>query len=457
MDSVRLRVGCWFERRPSGSVKGLLADVGSGSASTSGLGDAMLVWSGYSRTASCGAVGLVSLLVGAVSCGKDTADAGAVAASASASVPMQPQLPSPYSALRLGADRDTIRRAYPPVEDTAHCAPKLAGGDKEGPIVPDGSEKKPRSYCVRSLEIAGLTDAEVNRLQSEASELESDSLAAKNVTAALIYATAQVRGSVRAMTIDESLVRGAGGSSEKGSGAVLDVGGKLYQGSARFLRPRTARRVVCAAVSTDCSGVDADRVRGYVRGEYSLGTIDSEAHKRVANSKCRGPYVRGEAAFKRSFAAATGGLAGIGLARAAQKTRTLDPENPATFKIYSGRSRLDSSVAVLGVKIANALEKTEAFWTGAVALAPGGEPGPWGTTVVWFEGDKVSRILVNIRDEKTLLELPDLLTKLYGAPGRAEGSKTRWSLDGATAVLDIGMAANLVVAATSVPATAATQ
>lgn len=414
---------------------------------------------GADRCAARVALGLLAFLVGATACSKEGSDATGVASSASAPEPPKPQLPAPFTTLRLGDDLEAIKKAYPPLEDTSACAPKLVGGDEAMPALASEADKKPRSYCARAHEIAGLTEGEQARLLQVAAGIESNDSAAVEVMAALTYTAAQVRGSVRAGTIDDSVVFDASGSSKNAFDAVLHVAGKLYDGSAKFLRPQSGRRIVCAAVAHDCVGLDPERVRGYVMGEYSLGVLDSEARRRVANSKCRGPYVRGERSFKRSFAVRTGGLAGIGLAKAAQKDRKLDPDKLATYRTFSGRSRLDAPAAQLGVRIANALPETEKFWAGAVVLVAGGHQEPWGRALVWFNGGKVSQILVNIEDEAKLHALPELLSKRYGNPASAEGVTTQWSLDGGgKAVLNIGGAASLLVTSVDAqPAKAAKQ
>ena len=96
------------------------------------------------------------------------------------------------------------------------------------------------------------------------------------------------------------------------------------------------------------------RIEKYVSGEYSLAQIDADAHSRVVYGKCRYPYLQHEAHLQRMFIARTGALGAIGLSRATQSDRTLQPETPSTYATYASRMHLSAAKAKLGVQVANA-------------------------------------------------------------------------------------------------------
>lgn len=133
--------------------------------------------------------------------------------------------------------------------------------------------------------------------------------------------------------------------------------------------------------------------------------------------------------MQREFVIHTGGLAGIGLARASRPDRKLLLDTPSTYAVYSLRSSLAPGIARLGVQIANQLPETERFWEGAVALSSKNS-GHLGVALVWLEQGKVARVMVNIYEEKKLLAIRDELTKIHGDKGQESGLRVRWSLPG---------------------------
>jgi hypothetical protein len=125
----------------------------------------------------------------------------------------------------------------------------------------------------------------------------------------------------------------------------------------------------------------------------------------------------------------------------------LKPDVPASYSVYSSRSKLDGTTAKLGVQIANAIPDAENYWQGAVALVPPEEASSdWGTAIVWLREGRVVRIVVNLMADDKLGDMPGVLAGTYGAAGSTQGTVTTWSLpSGITAKLDIGAAVALLV------------
>jgi len=362
-------------------------------------------------------------------------------------------LPAPFDTLRLGASEAELKEAFPPAEDISNCVPHLVGGDAPMPVRLPGYEKKPRSYCARSYHIGGITAGEDDNVDSWMENNKdflrrNSSIDRDDVRMGRLYAIAQIRGILRSGSIDEtSVIVAAQGKVSTAYESVHEVGQELSWGGKEFSTAHVSRRQVCALMADECDDLDPDRVRTYVFGGYSLGQIDVDANVRVANSKCRNPYMKAEKRFAYKLSARAGAFPGIGLARATSKDRTLDPEDSGTYKVFSSRSKLEPKVAKFGVQLANGIEKAEEFWKGAIAVLPASTPdATWGSAVVWLTDGRISRILVNVRADDKLGDLPKELAEVYGSAGVTQGSVTKWEIPGGvTATLDIGAAASLVV------------
>jgi hypothetical protein len=267
---------------------------------------------------------------------------------------------------------------------------------------------------------------------------------------------AQVRGSIRAGAVSEAaLLEADRGRNGTAYAAVTSDVDQLFKGGLTFARGHSSRRELCALIADSCDDVDADRVRTYMQGGYSLGQIDADAHSRVVYGKCRTAFLQHEKTVATRLVRRAGALGGIGLARAARPDRQLDPNNPSSFGTYASRSSLEPGVAKFGVLVANALPAAEEYWKGAVSLVPAeGTKTDWLSAVAWLRDGRVIRILLNVSDDTKLGDLPGALASVYGGPGITKGTVTTWSLPGAlSAKLDIGAATSLVVesAATGTP------
>jgi hypothetical protein len=296
-----------------------------------------------------------------------------------------------------------------------------------------------------------LADSERKLIHDQSASKRSESDAA-DFERAWAYTTAQIRGAVRAGQLEERVVfDAASGDAQTTAGAVAIVAGKLTTGSRVFSLPRNNGRPICACISDACDDMDPDRVRRYVEGGFSLGQLDADAHSRVVYGKCRGTYLRNERALQRKFVLKTGGLAGIGLARAAQSDRSLDPNKRSTYATFSGRSKLDEATSKAGVLLANGVFKAENYWVGAIALVPAPDAAQvWSSAMVWVADGKVTRIMLNVADQSKLGELPKTLEAEYGKPSASAGTVTSWQLpNGLSARLDAGAAMSLVVEAGS--------
>jgi len=247
--------------------------------------------------------------------------------------------------------------------------------------------------------------------------------------------------------VPEAVVHDAGRavSAEAKNTTMLGAMG-LLDGSRTFVRPRQARRPIGAVIDLSCDDFDRERVRSYVLGAYSLGDLDGASRNRVANGACRGEYVRNERELQANFVARTGGLAGVGLSRASRADRNILHDDPSSYAIFASRSQLEAPIAKLGAHIAASLERTEAYWKGAISLEAGRDKGLWGGAVVWLQDEKVRRVLVNVLDDTELDSLPALLSKEYGAEPSSKGTTHVWQLPGgARATLDLGAARSLLI------------
>lgn len=391
---------------------------------------------------------VLALTVGVTACSKPSGGTEPVDASPIAKqAPATPQLPAPFAAVRLGMSRAELEKLFAPEEPIASCEPRLVGAERDIPMQVPGAEKEPHSRCARHLEIGGLTLDEVSSLFKKVEKLGGDSASAQE---GLLMAYAQVRGTVRAGAVSEAaLIEADSGHSTTTYATVGRAAEDLFGGSVTFVRARKARREVCAVINDSCDDVATDRVRTYVSGGYSLAQIDADAHSRVANGKCRGPYLQNEKKLVMRLAATTGALSGVGLARASRADHQVSAEDAASFAVFSSRSGLDSKMAKLGVLIANAIPDAEAYWKGTVTLDPPKEAkGTWLGAVVWLRDDRVVRAVLNVADDKKLGTLPKTLAEVYGSPGTTRGTITTWSLpNGVTAKLDIGASTGLLVEA----------
>lgn len=413
---------------------------------------------------------LLCLLVGCRS--RATAESMA-SASAVAPPPPRPMLPAPYEQVRLGLSLAELTRLFPPSGPIDRCAPQIVGEAAAAPAAssgasgqattpppapsgsaaaqgPEGNERS--SFCPGVSLLGGASAEEALAMMGELSDRRRPSSAGEKMVAWL-NVLGQVRGSLRAGQLTEAdLLAVAPSPLGDARGALVSVTDMLFEGALTFVRPRQARRPIAAVVREDCTGIDPERAREYVLGQMSFGQLDQQARQRVANGKCLGAYVQHEGAMQRGFVAQTGGLAGIGLARASRPDRQLKPDEPATYTVYSLRSGLSAPAARLGVRLANALPATERFWSGAIALSDKSE-GPLGVALVWLEQGKVARVLVNLASEKSLPELQKSLTALHGNPTRTAGRQTHWTLPGGEDLtLDQGASLSLRLGTFSPPA-----
>jgi hypothetical protein len=367
------------------------------------------------------------------------------------SAPVKPVvlLPVPFSNVKLGMTQAELEAAYPPIEDVSKCEPELIGTVVALPPQVPGADKTAQARCARSIDIGGTTIKEAGRILATSTDLSADD--PSDVQDGELLAFAQVRGAIRAGAVSEAaLLEADKGRSPTAFGAVSDVTDALLRGGLTFARAHTSRRELCALIADGCDDMDPERIRKYTQGGYSLGQIDADAHSRVVYGKCRAQFLQHEKPLARSLVRRTGGLPGIGLARASRADHELKSDTPSTFSVYASRSGLDSTTAKFGVLAANAVPTTEQYWRGAVALVPttadAGERGPWFTGVVWLRDGHVVRALVNLLQDDKLGDLPQLLAETYGFPGTTRAAVTTWSLPGGVvATLNIGAAVSLVV------------
>ncbi len=363
------------------------------------------------------------------------------------------QLPPPFSDIRLGMTQADLAVKFPASEDLSHCELRLVGGDRPEPPKVPGADKKARSRCARAVEIGGPTIRDVAQMITTLKELGANDDNFADELEAAVYSWAQVRGAVRAGALPEaSVIEADRGHGDTAYGALTDVADALFRGGYTFATSHQARREVSAVIADGCGDVDADRVRKYFDGGYSLAQIDADAHSRVVYGKCRGPFLSNEKQLQRDFARRTGAFGGIGLARASRPDHQLKPDDPSTFAVYSSRSKVDTSVAKLGVAVANVLPAVETHWQGTVGLLPaeapdGGEGDViWSRAVVWLRDGHVARVLLNLTRDGRFADAPKALADFYKSPGTTAGTVTKWSLaDGTTVTLDIGAATSVVV------------
>lgn len=348
---------------------------------------------------------------------------------------------------------EEVWKQFPHAEEVSSCHPRLVGGDPPAPIVPPDAAQRTHAQCARSIELAGINKKEWAMFETVAKQIDDET-----VLPALIYMAAQIRGSLRAGVVSEKQILMAQRARDLAVQDVLALlVGEYMDGGRVFVRPKNARRPLGAMIREDCVDYDADRIRTYVTEGYSLDRLDAEARTRLAYGKCRVSYVQHETQMKRLFLGRAGIWAGIGLARATRPDRKLSPDNPSSYQVYTIRNGLDAGAARLGVLLVNELSRTEAFWSGAIALK-GRTDGPFGGAVIWGKNGKVDRVLVNLSEWDQLDALPKDFDRLLGVAGKTEGNRVRWQLSGdRTVTLDLGIAQGLWLERTGerVPDTAA--
>jgi hypothetical protein len=345
-----------------------------------------------------------------------------------------------------------LKAAFPPVEDVSKCTPRLVGGDAQLPPQIPGAEKKPRSQCARTYQIAGITtedDADMDKWMEKAQDwCGRHGVDCGDYRAGYAYTFAQTRGAVRAgLLAEDALVAAAHEKSTTAHGAVGTVASALYNGCSEFSGAYTSRRQLAALVAESCDDLDPSRVRTYVEGGYSLSQIAADANTRVQYGSCRTQFLQGQKALAAKLIRRSGAFGGIGLARATRPDHKLDPDDASSFLVYSSRSKLAQSAARIGVILANAMPQVEAFWDGAIAVLPSSDAASdWRSAVVWIRDGRVSKILANAKSFDKLGDLPKTLSATYGTAGSGQGTVTKWTLtDGTPVTLDIGAAGYLLV------------
>ncbi len=388
-----------------------------------------------------GVVGVVAIVAGAVLLLRGRAAPAGGGPTASAA-PRLAHLPPPFGALRIGMSAEEVRRAFPPVEPWESCTSEVLGSEPPGAEVPDQGKNAPHSTCPSAEGKARVTTDE--KLASMELGAASDSPTARAMTTFGFWTAArQVRAVVRAGSVTRAEVasfhRGRGG---RAGSPVAMAAAELLDGSMTFVRPRPARRPICATVKEDCTGLDVDRIRRYMAGGFSLGELDAAARARVSNGRCLGQYLAREREFQVEFVSITGGLAGIGLARSSQPGRALDPARPATYAVFKARSGLNPDVAAFGVRVANGLEATKAYFAGAIELHVG-NAAP--SALVWLRDGLVSRVLMNL--DGATPGLQEELSSLYGGPPDDSGTEQTWQVDAGavTARLDTVVTMSLLL------------
>lgn len=364
--------------------------------------------------------------------------------------PPVPQLPDVFAEVRLGMTVKKLLKLFPAAEDTDKCAPVLLGANPALPAQVPGADKKAASRCARSIDLAGLTFSEFTRVAKVSHSLGGDSsskVTTSDILEGLILATAQVRSAVRAGRLSEAaLFKAAEGSASTTLAASLPVAATLTDGTLEFGKDKSGRRVLCALMAEDCEDLDPARARTYTEGGYRPFQIDADAHSRVVYGKCRATFLSREGFFRGRLLRRTGGLGGIGLARAMREDRKLDPEATTTFDTFKFKSKLKGDVAKIAVTVANALPEVEQYFSHTIVLRGGGDVDTrWGVAIVWIRDGKVVRMLVNLSNDEAIPDLAKQLSKGYGDEGATVGTVTTWKVSGARVRLDIGAAASLVV------------
>jgi hypothetical protein len=349
------------------------------------------------------------------------------------------QLPAEYAAVRVGMPLSELTKLFPPVEPIDACAIRLVGRSTPHLEVP-GQDQRARTVCLDLIGAGGPTLGELADILK---------LADKSAALAVIRSVAQIRAAVRAGAISEARVLDALGD-ERGNSieTVLSSAATLCDGAKRFLKDANGRRSMCATIADDCSGFDAERLRRFISGGYTLGQLDADAHARVVYGKCRGDFLRNERELRAAFLSEVGGTAAVGIARSARGDKGISVEDPSSYALFSAYTGATAPMAKLAVAAALAIPDTEAYWRGAVSLAADSSAATancWGKAIVWPAQGRVARVMVPILDATKAKEAVAELSKIYGL-GATTGAVTTWALpSGVTARLDLGTSAALVV------------
>lgn len=377
------------------------------------------------------------------------------AAGEQAAAPPEPSpLPPPYGHLSLGMTRAELAEIYPPEEDTSDCRVRLVGeASSESAPVPgedDEGDEGPHARCVDESAIQGATDDQLMRQIRVGVTLSGTGrrdLQVADLFNGLVRGIAQVRGAARAGVIsDQEIYEANGETGVPAYEGAFRVGSALALGTLTFTEGRRQLRFLAATITDDCDRLDPDRVAAFLRGEYGRSEIRRRSDR--AAYRCGRRMRRAQDRLGGELLALTGGLGGVGLSRGLRGEGGVDPDDPRSFRELRRRADLTTATAALAVQIANHLDEVEAYWSGAVQLSRGeSKDDPlWGSAVAWLEDDRVTRILVNVRDHDRVGELRDLVAEHRGEPGTTEGPVTTWPIDDDTQLrLDVGAPLALVL------------
>lgn len=366
------------------------------------------------------------------------------------SAPTTVQLPAPFANLRLGLTEAELRAIYPTEGNIGSCSLRLLGPERVvGPAQP-GGEGPARAACASEASAGGLTEDELLRAMRFGATLggtEDDVAQAGDMFAGAWLTATQIRASVRAGAVQESVVfRAADNAGATAFDSVMGAAGHLALGTVVFALNSAGRYAIAATVDDRCEDLDPAKIRRFVEGGMGRSQIATEANR--TGARCGYGITRQFPRFRGRLFSLSGGLAGIGLARAMRSDRIVDPERPETFRLFCQRARITNAGGRLATAIANAIPRVEDYWRGAVQLPklPEAQAGPWGMPVVWLRDGKVTRILLNIWKGDKLAQLPAIVGATLGQPTSSQGTTTTWNLPGgAVAKLDIGAAGALVV------------
>lgn len=364
-----------------------------------------------------------------------------IAVPESAAVPTAP--PPLFDGL-VGATANELAARHSENELEPSCSVLLVGErlDLATGTQAESGEPAPGLRCASALDLGRLTLEETAALEGlEAPSRHGPTTA--SYRRGVLATTVLIRAALRAKLVSESDVRAAAAADAPG-GAVLGAASALVTGAHQFARARSTRRPLGAVVSSNCAGIDRERLREYLISGFSLAELDREARARVAYGKCRGLYVSNERGFQGELIERAGGLAAIGLARATQKERRLDPDDPTTFSTFSQRGSLSPGAARLGVLLASSIQKLEQFWAGALALTlERGRARGVGTLVLRLADGKVVQIFGNLSGASATVERA--LTQSYGAAKTSSAGASVWKTADIEATLDRGLGQAITV------------
>ena len=349
-------------------------------------------------------------------------------------------LPAPYAQVHIGMTREALEELFPPGEPTGDCRFPTVGLRPDLPPHVQGAH----SRCVTAEGVAGISDAERERATEHAREVSGDSedeLRVADVEAASLLSLAHVRGAARAGTLSERMMLDA----FRQSGATLHESAfgmavALSQGTIDMLKSRRRSRYVAALMAEDCEDVDATRIDTLVRGELDLRRAGSDGARR-----CRRLLSRRQARFAGRAARVGGGLVSIGVLRSSGAT--LDASNPRSLRTLIRETDLTEERAAFAVHVAEQRDAVESYFRHAVMLVPESEAAIWGSAVVWFEEDRVSRLMLNVHDDDAIESLQGFLVPAFGRPAEDEPAYVTWNGDGFNVRLDRGAGLALILSA----------